>query len=199
MTIDRREVGSRAELEAVLREQLGRADLDRVELGEGPDKLILADGAPPTRKCGACTFCCTAAGINDLQKPPAVRCSHLVRGGRCGIYAERPGACREFTCAWLMGNFADRLRPDKVGAYVAFFITEEFGFYAVVQCTTRLLDRQRLRLILARLKMVPEVRIVYDDKRGVILRWGHPPARFEVMGRAPGDYEVLVYRLLDPY
>lgn len=47
-------------------------------------------------------------------------CEHLCSAG-CGIYAERPGACRKFECQWLLGEFEldgvteTETRPDACG------------------------------------------------------------------------------------
>jgi hypothetical protein len=188
------------QLEATLREAAQEASLTRIEIGEGPDRVIVAE-ANPTRQCGACTLCCTVAGVNELQKLPMKRCAHLVRGGgRCGIYADRPKSCAAFSCGWLLGNFDERFRPDKIGAYVAFFMTEEFGFYAVVQCMTARLKPKRLEQMVRQLAAwLPEVRVVYDDKRGFILRRGQPIQRFRARPdmRDPADYESLIYELIE--
>jgi len=86
-----------------------------------------------TRKCGSCSACCTtlaireAAEVHDddgsvrtevlFEKEPGVRCEH-VRGGNkcCGIYEERPGPCKIFTCGWVMGLGSNKDRPDKNNA-----------------------------------------------------------------------------------
>jgi hypothetical protein len=168
------------------------ADVSRIEIGEGNERVIIAD-LDESRQCGACTFCCTVAGINELQKPPMVRCRHL--GRRCEIYPKRPEVCRSFRCAWLIGNWNDRFRPDKVGAYVAFFATAQHGFYAVVQADSKKLHRKRFRQLIARLGYLPEIRIIYDDTHGVILRSGQPPRRFRMLSRPPGDFESVIYQI----
>ena len=50
------------------------------------------------RKCGACTLCCTALAVPELDKPNGVPCKHLTPEG-CGIYEDRPPSCRAFECA----------------------------------------------------------------------------------------------------
>lgn len=74
--------------------------------------LNLVDG----RKCGECTACCTVMGIKDIGKPYYVSCEHLKACG-CGIYPDRPQACREFVCVWLHGCpvMTEEDRPDKSG------------------------------------------------------------------------------------
>lgn len=190
------------QLEATLRSAMsgGEGALNRVQIGEGADAVIVAD-AHPQRRCGQCTFCCTAAGVNELEKPPMMRCRHLVRGG-CGIHQRPdqgfPNSCAKFSCGWLLGNFDERFRPDKIGAYVSFFLTDDFGFYAVVQCVSAKLHQKRLRQLLRRLAVyIPEIRVVYDDKRGVLLRQGEPARRFVMLARPPGDFEGLIYQFIE--
>lgn len=68
------------------------------------------------RECGTCTFCCTVLGVPELAKAPGERCVHLTSKG-CGIYDERPEACRTFDCSWLKGSVGDMTtRPDKLRA-----------------------------------------------------------------------------------
>src|SRR5262245_35188658 len=41
-------------------------------------------------------------------------CPHVRPGKGCGIYAERPVACRSFECVWLMDpQMPHRFRPDQ--------------------------------------------------------------------------------------
>ena len=163
-------------------------------IGEGRDRVIIR--ARATRRCGSCTFCCTAAGINELQKPPMQPCRHL-KGRGCGIYPDRPKTCQEFACGWLLGNFFDKFRPDKIGAYVAFFATEEHGFYAVVQASSTRLHHRRFRQMIRALGYLPEIRIIYDDQHGVILPHDAKPQRFRMQPRGPGDFENATYLLED--
>jgi hypothetical protein len=195
--VERRPAGSREEIAEILAEQLARDDLSVIQFGEGPERIIVA--GPQTRHCGDCEFCCSAAGINQLEKPPMVRCRYLAKrpARGCGIYPDRPEACAKFNCAWLLGNFDNRYRPDKIGAYVAFFLYEG-DFYAVVQVDSRRLDKKRLSEMVAMLhRRVPEVRILYDDKHGTVLRWGEKPLKVLIGERAPGEYEELPLLILD--
>jgi len=67
------------------------------------------------RQCGPCTVCCTQLKIPQLRKEARVPCQHLTPRG-CGIYAERPGVCREFLCGWrLFEEMGDDWRPDLSG------------------------------------------------------------------------------------
>jgi hypothetical protein len=147
----------------------------------------------PPRSCGACNFCCSVAGINDLEKPPMVRCHHLAQRPSgtvgCGIYPDRPKACADFACDWLAGNFDNRHRPDKIGAYVSSYPMPEGGSYTVVHCDSQRLNKKRLDELVAVLQRgVPEVRILYDAKHGTIMRRGEKPQRFGIMPWAPGEY-----------
>lgn len=79
-------------------------------------ELPVAENAP--RTCGACTACCTALGVADLQppKPAHQRCAHERR--KCTIYETRPASCRAYRCGWLQGAGALRDRPDRSGVIV---------------------------------------------------------------------------------
>lgn len=67
------------------------------------------------RACGPCNACCRTMPIVELNKPPGVRCSNL-HGLGCGIYEDRPPACREYVCMWLGGFGTVEDRPDRLGA-----------------------------------------------------------------------------------
>ena len=69
-----------------------------------------------SRTCGACTACCTALGVTDLPvpKPDWTPCKHLCGAG-CGVYARRPGSCREYQCLWRGGVGDENERPDVLG------------------------------------------------------------------------------------
>lgn len=165
-----------------------------VVLGEGENRIILAE-AQIRRKCGNCTLCCTVAGVQELEKPPFIRCKHLRSNGcGCGIYPDRPKACRSFACGWLQGNFDERFRPDKIGAYFASFMQKEAGVFAVVQVDSRLENKKRVRQMVQRLaRMLPEVRVIWDDQRGIIFRQGQEPQPIRLVRRAAGDHETMVF------
>ena len=66
------------------------------------------------KSCGPCTLCCKVMAVDELQKPGGVLCAHARAGKGCGIYAERPHACRSFECVWLMDpEMPHRFRPDQ--------------------------------------------------------------------------------------
>jgi hypothetical protein len=59
-------------------------------------------------------MCCKVLAVDELAKAAGTACVHLARGGGCGIYAERPHACRTFECVWLMDpEMPHRFRPDQ--------------------------------------------------------------------------------------
>lgn len=80
---------------------------------------------PTTRTCDGCDLCCTAVGVGDLKKAPAVRCPHLTgdpAGHNCGLYPDHPRDCQEFVCLWRGSDKAlpDALQPAKCGFVIAF-------------------------------------------------------------------------------
>ena len=75
---------------------------------------------PPGDGCGPCTACCDVIGVDTVGKPYYARCPHLdplKNGASCGVYADRPGTCREYRCAWHLGYLGPRAdrRPDQCG------------------------------------------------------------------------------------
>jgi coenzyme F420-reducing hydrogenase beta subunit len=66
------------------------------------------------RGCGTCTACCTVLDVPELDKPEGVPCQHLTDQG-CGIYEDRPEACRTFECLYKVVDMAPRMRPDRSG------------------------------------------------------------------------------------
>lgn len=73
------------------------------------------------RKCGSCDACCTVLEVPGLA-PQGCNCPHQTGSG-CGNYANRPDACRQWSCQWIQDNlfkkqsrlFRDDERPDRVG------------------------------------------------------------------------------------
>ncbi|MDB5439203.1 MAG: hypothetical protein JWM33_1630 [Caulobacteraceae bacterium] len=64
--------------------------------------------------CGTCNLCCKVMEIRELSKPEGVWCAHCAPGRGCGIYADRPTPCREFSCQWLVTpELPDSFRPDR--------------------------------------------------------------------------------------
>lgn len=71
------------------------------------------------RSCGSCDLCCRVIGVSDggIEKPAGVPCEHLCNSpcGQCGIYAERPSACQQYTCMWLDGQLPIEAKPEHSG------------------------------------------------------------------------------------
>lgn len=66
------------------------------------------------KACGPCTMCCKLLAVPELEKPMGVLCAHARPGQGCGIYLERPHACRSFQCVWLLDpEMPHRFRPDQ--------------------------------------------------------------------------------------
>lgn len=76
--------------------------------------------APTVRQCGSCALCCKVLEVTDLGKPIDTACKHIMSGGGCEIYEQRPRQCRSFTCAWLQGHFDDDWFPEKAGIVLHF-------------------------------------------------------------------------------
>ena len=84
------------------------------------------------RACGSCSACCTVMSVHEIAKGMYEACEHLCGAG-CGIYAERPGACRTFECQWLRGVLEvdgaidTEMRPDACGVIFHYQPDSAFG------------------------------------------------------------------------
>jgi hypothetical protein len=59
-------------------------------------------------------MCCKVLAVAELEKPMGALCAHCAPGKGCGIYVERPVACRTFQCVWLLDpEMPHRFRPDQ--------------------------------------------------------------------------------------
>lgn len=63
---------------------------------------MTAPDVVPGRSCANCTMCCKVLGIAALNKPRNEVCKHCTWGGGCRIYAQRPKACVDFDCSYLI-------------------------------------------------------------------------------------------------
>lgn len=71
------------------------------------------------RNCGGCTLCCKVIGVREIAKPKDVWCAHCKIGSGCMIHASRPGACRAYTCRFLVDRKLDESwRPDGSGLVI---------------------------------------------------------------------------------
>ena len=86
--------------------------------GSGSDNRNRAASIVPGRECGACRQCCITTDIVEIGKKAGEPCRHLVDQG-CGIYENRPEACRAFECGWKTNpKYRADERPDAVGIMV---------------------------------------------------------------------------------
>ena len=81
------------------------------------------------RECGECVVCCVYPRIEEpLHKAAMTHCAHVqadepevpgkkvcFSGTGCSAYCDRPPVCKEYECAWLLGNGDISDRPDKSG------------------------------------------------------------------------------------
>ncbi|MBA4012602.1 MAG: zinc/iron-chelating domain-containing protein [Phenylobacterium sp.] len=66
------------------------------------------------KSCGECGMCCKLLAIQALDKPAGAWCGHFKRAAGCGVYEDRPPACRGFICLWLDSEKLDEAwRPDR--------------------------------------------------------------------------------------
>jgi hypothetical protein len=70
---------------------------------------------PADRSCGACSLCCKLLSIEGVEDRRGwTWCRHCRPGrGGCGIYEQRPDACRNFVCGWLSGGLDSVLDPER--------------------------------------------------------------------------------------
>lgn len=79
--------------------------------------VVLRPQPHPARTCDGCTLCCKTERVEYLQKPKGVLCKHC-DGSGCSIHAQRPAACRNFHCLWLLDPaMPDDMKPSLIGAY----------------------------------------------------------------------------------
>jgi hypothetical protein len=60
-----------------------------------------------------------AFDVGAIEKPAGTACPHLRAENGCGIYPDRPDACRAFACGWLTdATWTDDERPNRLGVIV---------------------------------------------------------------------------------
>ncbi|MDA0654229.1 MAG: hypothetical protein O2905_05725 [Proteobacteria bacterium] len=75
----------------------------------------------PGRVCGDCTLCCKLLPVAALDKPRFEWCRHCDKGRGCGIYDDRPDACRTFACSYLVSpGLGDEWRPSVARFFLTF-------------------------------------------------------------------------------
>lgn len=88
-----------------------------------------------SRKCGKCSACCRWPSVEEINKPPRVRCQYLHKLNYCRIYKTRPEMCAEYHCTWIRGIGAKRDQPDTCGVLIDRSSTQ-FGIVLVAKSLT---------------------------------------------------------------
>lgn len=90
---------------------------DRMSISESADGMtttITFDDKGTGRVCGDCQLCCKLVPVPTISKPAGAKCQHQRASKGCMIYADRPFACRTWTCRWLSDPTTTMLRrPDR--------------------------------------------------------------------------------------
>lgn len=115
--------------------------------------------APAKNECGECRQCCITGEVEDgpFYKPAHSPCKHLCKTG-CGIYVDRPSACKSYRCLWLQSQGGNRpmspdMRPDRLGVI---FSKNDYDaktlFIVVVKGREQALDAVAVREFIAQEK-----------------------------------------------
>ena len=125
---------------------LSRLKVDRALNALEKQKLVFRESqgswalgipeAPTVRECGSCTLCCKVLEVTDVGKPVNQACKHILAGGGCEIYQQRPRQCRSFSCAWLQGYLDDHWFPETSGI-VPHFSLDAFNVQVDLDCPDR--------------------------------------------------------------
>jgi hypothetical protein len=153
----------------------------------------------PDRTCNGCTMCCRVLRVEaddgTLLSGANEWCAHCTVGKGCGIYAERPKACRVYACLWREGAFRDEDRPDKSKLLVSIVDMEvwprgqehepvETSVLQFKECAPGVLDTPRAKRIIA-------AALPYADR----------PVAYSPYGKAPTTVKAtgpVQHRWLDP-
>ena len=79
------------------------------------------------RTCGGCTACCKTHYNKKFDKPAGVWCSSCAIGVGCRIHGAHPDECAGFKCLWLLGEFPESHRPDKLKIVADFQHEKVYG------------------------------------------------------------------------
>ena len=80
----------------------------------------------PGRSCADCTMCCKVLGIPELAKPRGVVCTHCDWGKGCTVYAQRPAACRDFDCSYLLSPaLGEEWKPTTARLVLGYMARED--------------------------------------------------------------------------
>lgn len=128
------------------------------------------------RTCGECTACCKAMSVKELGKAAGKPCVFL-KGGKCSIYASRPGSCRAFECLWLQddrGIWTGTHRPDRLGIILSIMYGTAFGdVLAAFEVWPGASDEDGPRKMLKRLSKEQIVIVMKGNDRKILA----PPER----------------------
>jgi hypothetical protein len=132
------------------------------------------------RSCGSCSLCCKLLSIEGVEDRPGwTWCRHCRPGkGGCGIYDERPQACRNFVCGWLSGGLDTVLDPERW-------------------------HPAKARMMITAEAVDPEVHIVVQVDPNFPDRWREQPYRQDIQnlaGAIPQSQRLFVrvkYRLIE--
>ena len=77
--------------------------------------------------CGDCNLCCKLMRVDEVETPRGRWCKYAKPGKGCGIYENRPTACREYECLWLQAKkrgggyeMPDDLKPNRSHVVIDF-------------------------------------------------------------------------------
>jgi hypothetical protein len=132
------------------------------------------------RSCGSCSLCCKLLSIEGVEDRPGwTWCRHCRPGkGGCGIYDQRPQACRNFLCGWLSGALDTVLDPERW-------------------------HPAKARMMITAEAVDPEVHIVVQVDPNFPDRWREQPYRQDIQnlaGAIPSSQRLFVrvkYRLIE--
>ena len=103
--------------------------------------------------------------VPQLGKPGGTRCPHQAERG-CSIYAERPEPCRNFKCAWRANSGLTHERPDKLGVFLCFVPTPQFGEIAkLYETRARALVEEPVRAFITRMKLCERYIVIGHQHR----------------------------------
>lgn len=124
------------------------------------------------RSCGECQACCYAIAIHlnvsidqPNDKPNYSTCPHQCEKG-CGIYNNRPGECRTYSCLWQNGVITnEEYRPDRFGVILDYRSTEEQNIPVIVFWETRpgALKEKPVQRLMTWIMNNTKARIAYNE------------------------------------
>ena len=152
-----------------------------------------------TRRCDGCSACCYVSKVASLDKPAYTQC--LNQGDRgCDIYTERPPNCQTFQCGWIEGLGKDRDRPDRLGIFLTFMDTPEFGRIARLHMVGDVaFDDEKVINFVARAQIIekhivigvtPDGAVVLEGPSKLVAKFRLSLHRSELEGRDTGFLDL---------